>query len=399
MQIRLLSSRSSASQATGHPFHLLEDLSAALREHGHRVRVDLLGDTLRGQELTSLQEGATAGRKIAAGDTDAGCVLHALDTVAWAAALTARSLIDVNVVLRFSEPALGSGRRGSPIQGTADPGSGALGSGALGSGALGSGALGAGSHGPAGRGSGRVSTIGSATERRAYRACLRAADAIAATEDGDRMAAVRAGVPDNRALVVPDVVGLPPADSGPAPLQPGGTVLSLGGIGPGSGIDGVLGALRWLPDRELVVIGPGSGSDLDALRRRLERLELTDRVRWQGPVDRVAAIQLIDAAALVLLPDPAAGTRDAIVAMNRSRAVVTIDDSPAAGAVVDGVTGAVVPSGHPDLLGQTLRRLLSNPFRLAGMGLAGRERALARYARSRAVSATEQAYRVALGAA
>jgi D-inositol-3-phosphate glycosyltransferase len=108
---------------------------------------------------------------------------------------------------------------------------------------------------------------------------------------------------------------------------------------------------------------------------------------------------LIEAAALILLPGPRSCTRDAIAAMNRSRAVVTIDGSPAADAVVDGVTGAVLPSGHPDLVGQTLRRLLSNPFRLAGMGLAGRERALARYARARAVSATEQAYRVALGAA
>jgi glycosyltransferase involved in cell wall biosynthesis len=372
MQIHLLSAQSSASQAGGHPFHLPEDLSTALREQGHRVEVDLLGDALHGQELTSLQEGATAGRKITVADADGGCVLHALDTVAWAAALTARSLIDVNVVLRFSEPA-----RTNSAPGT----------------------LGGGGRGPAGRGSGRVSTIGSATERRAYQACLRAADAIAATEDVNRMAAVRAGVPDKRALVVPDVVDLPAADSGVALLKPGRKLLAFGGIGPESGIDGLLRALRWLPNRELVVVGPGSGTDAEAFRLRLERLELADRVRWQGPVDRVAAIQLIEAAALILLPGPRSCTRDAIAAMNRSRAVVTIDGSPAADAVVDGVTGAVLPSGHPDLVGQTLRRLLSNPFRLAGMGLAGRERALARYARARAVSATEQAYRVALGAA
>jgi D-inositol-3-phosphate glycosyltransferase len=66
---------------------------------------------------------------------------------------------------------------------------------------------------------------------------------------------------------------------------------------------------------------------------------------------------------------------------------------------VDGVTGLVLPADQPETLGRTLHRLLINPFRLEAMGLAGRERALSRYARARAVQATEQAYRVALGAA
>ena len=357
MQIRLLSSQSSASQTgcavgaraeTGHPHHLPDDLSAALREHGHQVEIHLLGDTLHGQELTSLREGATAGRMIAAGLKQAGVspggVLHALDPVAWAAALTARSLTDVSVVLRFGEP-----------------------------------------------------NLGSTTERRAYQACLRAADAIAVADDGDRLAAVRAGVPDERALIVPDVVGLPTSPSDPAPLHPGRTVLSLSGIGPDSGIETLLSALRWVPGRELTVAGSGNETDATAFRAELERLDLVDRVRWLGWVDRAYAIRVIDAAALVVLPSPTTGVASAIEAMARSRAVATVSGGPAAEVVVNGVTGSVRPVGHPDQLGEALRTLLNNPFQLEAMGLAGRERALTRYARSRAVSATEQVYRIALG--
>ncbi|HST80800.1 MAG TPA: glycosyltransferase family 4 protein [Kineosporiaceae bacterium] len=355
MQIHLLSSQSTASQAgfgigaaprVGHPHHLPHDLSAALRENGHQVQVDLLGDALQGQELTSLRQGAAAGRKIGSRLTGSSCVLHALDPVAWAAALTARSLADSSVVLRFS-----------------------------------------------------ATVTKSTTERRAYRACLRAADAIAVAEDGDRRAAVRAGVSDERAVIVPDVVGLPDEQPDRALLRPGRTLLSLSGIGPDSGIATLLPALRWTPGRYLVVAGPGSKTDVLALRAELARLELTDRVRWLGWVDRTYAARLIDDAALVVLPSPNTGITAAIEAMIRSRAVATVTGGAAADVVVDGVTGSVLPADHPDLLGRTLRRLLNNPFRLEAMGLAGRERALTRYARSRALSATEQAYRIALGAA
>lgn len=359
MQIHLLSSQSTASQtgfgteaaaetgiAVGHPHHLPEDLSAALRENGHRVEVNLLGDALHGRELTSLREGATAGRKIGARLSENECVLHALDPVAWAAALTARSLTEASVVLRFGEPASES-----------------------------------------------------ATERRAYRACLRSADAIAVAEDGDRLAAVRAGVSDGKALIVPDVVGMPTEPADPAMLRPGRSVLSLSGIGAGSGIENLLSALRWAPGQELVVAGAGSRADAAALRAGLERLDLIERVRWLGWVDRAHAVRLIDAAALVVLPSPITGVTAAIEAMVRSRAVVAMDSGAAAEVVVDGVTGSVIPADRPDMLGRSLRRLLNNPFQLEAMGLAGRERALTRYARSRAVSATEQVYRIALGAA
>jgi hypothetical protein len=187
MQIRLLSSHSSACLVGDHahprhPAHLPDDLSAALRRRGHQVEVELLGDAVGGRELHTLREAATVGRKLAdrlaatrtTKDPGTGCVLHALDTVAWAAALTARSRADVAVVLRYA---------GRNERSDEEP----------------------------------TRTI----ERRAYRACLRSADAIAATADVDRQAAVRAGVPGERTVVVPDLVGMLAETSRPAQLCPG----------------------------------------------------------------------------------------------------------------------------------------------------------------------------------
>jgi glycosyltransferase involved in cell wall biosynthesis len=344
MQVHLLSSQSSASRSeTGHPHHLPDDLSTALREHGHRVEITLLGDALGGNDLTSLRQGASAGRKIAPGFSGPGRVLHALDPVAWAAALTARSLADVCVVLRFNDPTL-------------------------------------------------------VPENRAYQACLRAADAIAAAGDEDRRTAVRAGVSNQRALIVPDVVGLPAEPSASSMLHPGQSILTLSGIGPRSGIETLLTALRWAPDRELVVAGPGSPAEAAYFRAQAERLDLSDRAHWRGWVGRAETIRLIDAAAVVVLPSPTIGVTCAIEAMARGRAVVTVSGGAASDVVVDGVTGSVLPAGHPELLGRTLGSMLTNRFQLEAMGLAGRERALTRYAQDRAVQATEQAYRVALGA-
>jgi glycosyltransferase involved in cell wall biosynthesis len=378
MQIRLLSSHSSVLR-TGtrtpsrphHPSHLPNDLCAALREKGHRVQVNLLGDALDGRELTTLRQGAVAGRKLAAEltDADAGGVLHALDTVAWAAALTARSLANVAVVLRFTGSADGPGAA-SPARpvdrAPAEPG---------------------------------LDPPISLTERRARQACLRAADAVAAIADEGRTAAVRVGVRSDRAVVVPDLVGTSGSWPQPGIRAPGSELVSLSGIGPDSGVDTALAALRRLPGRHLAVAGPGDESHTETFRARLRGLGLEERVRWLGWLDRPATAALIDSSALLLCPSPTSGAVGAIEAMARSRAVVAVTGGRAAAIVVDGVTGHVLPADRPDLFGTRLRALLNNPFQLEAMGHAGRERAHTLFAPDRVVDATEHAYRIALGAA
>jgi glycosyltransferase involved in cell wall biosynthesis len=48
-------------------------------------------------------------------------------------------------------------------------------------------------------------------------------------------------------------------------------------------------------------------------------------------------------------------------------------------AVIDSVTGVLVPPARPGLLARELRRLLASPLRLEGYGIAAADRARARY--------------------
>jgi glycosyltransferase involved in cell wall biosynthesis len=354
MQIHLLSSQFPEPRNARHPRHLPDDLSLALRKKGHRVTVDRLSDELIGHEPTTLSEGAEAGRRLAERlrRDDSGCVLHALDPVAWAAALTARSRADVVVVLRVARHVAPDPAGAAPL---------------------------------------------TPTERRAQRACLRAADAIAATAAGELEAAVSAGVAGERALLVPDLVGLPAARPVPA-RSPGRALVSLSGIGLDSGLDFALDTLRRLPGRILLIAGPGDQARSEALQARLRALDLVGRVHWLGWLKRAETVQLVDSAALLLCPSPTAGAMGAVEAMTRCRVVATVAGGRAADIVVDGVTGAVLPTDDPNQVGATLRTLLNNPFQLEAMGLAGRERALTLFAPDRAVDAAEQAYRIALGA-
>jgi glycosyltransferase involved in cell wall biosynthesis len=65
--------------------------------------------------------------------------------------------------------------------------------------------------------------------------------------------------------------------------------------------------------------------------------------------------------------------------------------------VVDGATGTLVRPQRPDMLAHALRRLLSDPVRRAGYGLAGRERAAMRYRWDRIGAETEAVYASVLG--
>lgn len=47
--------------------------------------------------------------------------------------------------------------------------------------------------------------------------------------------------------------------------------------------------------------------------------------------------------------------------------------------VVDGSTGTTVPPRRPDLLAEALRKLISDPFRREGFGIAGVDRVRSRY--------------------
>jgi glycosyltransferase involved in cell wall biosynthesis len=68
-------------------------------------------------------------------------------------------------------------------------------------------------------------------------------------------------------------------------------------------------------------------------------------------------------------------------------------------AVVDGTTGILVPPGHPALLAQRIRQLLSHPMLLEAFSVAATDRARSRYSLDRIAHETIAVYDRALDSA
>ena len=109
------------------------------------------------------------------------------------------------------------------------------------------------------------------------------------------------------------------------------------------------------------------------LRSRIEELGLRDQVSLLGPRDDVAA--LMSAANLVVHPSHEEGFSNTILeAMAAGKAVVATAVGGIPEAVVEGVTGTLVPPRSPERLAEAMLSLLENPSRARAMGEAGRKR-------------------------
>jgi glycosyltransferase involved in cell wall biosynthesis len=81
-----------------------------------------------------------------------------------------------------------------------------------------------------------------------------------------------------------------------------------------------------------------------------------------------------------------------VEAMAAARPVVATDVGGVRDALVDGVTGRLVPTGDPAALEAALERVLGDPATAAAMGRAGRERAASLFAAEPVVAALLSLY-------
>jgi glycosyltransferase involved in cell wall biosynthesis len=169
------------------------------------------------------------------------------------------------------------------------------------------------------------------------------------------------------------------------------------------GIGNVVTALAELPGVELVVAGGPEPARLgeDAQARRLaalaRELGVADRVELRGRVERDGVAALMRSAdVLVSVPwyEPFG-----IVPVEAMACGVPVVASTVGGqidTVVDGGTGVHVPPRRLDRLARVLADLLADPARRRALGLAGAERARARYGWDKVAAATVRAYREVL---
>lgn len=203
---------------------------------------------------------------------------------------------------------------------------------------------------------------------------------------------VALGIPRARISVVPwgvDTGHYAPVPLGSRPPGAAFRVLSVGRLDPGQGFDRAVEALTGIPGAELLIAGGPDARllfadpEAERLRRAAVRHGVAERVRLLGHVPRALMPHLMSSAdLLVSLPRHASSALVPVEAMACGTPVVATAVGGQLDAVVDGVTGTLVPSGGDEAhdLAATVRSLLGDPARLARYGAAARDHALARFA-------------------
>jgi len=187
------------------------------------------------------------------------------------------------------------------------------------------------------------------------------------------------GLPSENLAVIPNAI---PIEDFAAAADPalhrelaGGTthpvVLSVARLNPQKGECYLLEAAAQVPEAMFVLVG--DGPQRSALESQASALGLTERVRFLGRRSDIPA--LLAACDLFVLPSLYEGLPLSILeAMAARRPVVATDIAGTREAVVDGVTGLLVPPRDPGALAQALRRLLGDPSLGAALTAAAYDR-------------------------
>jgi colanic acid/amylovoran biosynthesis glycosyltransferase len=221
--------------------------------------------------------------------------------------------------------------------------------------------------------------------RDGLRATLTRAAAVHCVSDAIRREAAQYGLEPRKAWVIRPAVD--PALFCPPPAavdRPGGALrlVTTGSLIWRKGYEYLLAALRILRDRgcaaRLAIIG--DGPERQRTLYSIHDLGLTEAVTLHGrlpPAQVVAQLQQADVFVLASLSEGISNA--ALEGMACGLAVVSSDCGGMREAVLDGVTGLLVPPRDPTALAGALARLAEAPAQRRRMGAAGRARVLAHF--------------------
>jgi glycosyltransferase involved in cell wall biosynthesis len=147
------------------------------------------------------------------------------------------------------------------------------------------------------------------------------------------------------------------------------------------------------PDCHFAALGGETVADgyLAHLQAEADALGIGDRMHFLGFRDDVP--EVMAAADVIVLPSWSEGLPLAVLeAMACGKPVVATPVGGVGRAVVEGVTGVLVPPGEPATLAGAISRLLVDPVAASRMGAEGRRRAESRYSLERFTRSVEQLY-------
>lgn len=223
------------------------------------------------------------------------------------------------------------------------------------------------------------------------RFCAPLARRIICVAEPVRQAGLRAGIAPHRLVTIPNAMPdiLPQGLARPADGLPVRIVM-VGRLEAQKAQDQLVGAVAGLPTVHLDLVGDGPREA--ELRALVAERGLTERVTFWGYRRDVARL-LAQAHIFALISHWEAFPRSTLEAMRAGLPVVVSDVGGAADAVVEGVTGYVIPPGRSDILEARLRTLAASPQHRAALGAAGRRRYERHYRLDRMVEQTLQLYR------
>ena len=233
------------------------------------------------------------------------------------------------------------------------------------------------------------------------RLLARNASWIASTCSDEVLELTRMGRTRNRVSVVPCGVDLD-MFSTEGPVAARGSahrIISVGRMVPRKGFQTMIEALSGIADAELVIVGgpPAEGLDDDAEVQRLRAVAadagVADRVTFTGAVardDMPALLRSADVVACTPWYEPFG-----IVPLEAMACGVPVVASAVGGmldTVVQEVTGRLVAPKRPREVGEAVSAVLRDSFLRRSLGLAGRDRACARYSWDRVAVDTLRIY-------
>jgi glycosyltransferase involved in cell wall biosynthesis len=180
------------------------------------------------------------------------------------------------------------------------------------------------------------------------------------------------GVPAEKIVVIYNAVepvdGVEPL---PVPLKTPIKAVTVGRLIPLKRVDGLLEALKELPDLGLVVVG--DGPERPRLERRARELGVSDRVYFAGQRSKKEALGLMAACDLFVLNSVHEGLPHVVLeAMALGLPVVATAAGGTPEVVRDGETGVLVPSRY-GTLGASLSALARDPALRRRLGRAARQ--------------------------
>jgi D-inositol-3-phosphate glycosyltransferase len=248
---------------------------------------------------------------------------------------------------------------------------------------------------------GAVGTGDGTPSRSGYeRALGRAVDRVVAQTQEEVRGLVRIGVPRAQLTLVPAGVDSERfSPEGPAAERDPHTprILSVGKLVERKGFGEVIQAMRYVPGAEVVVIGGPPADQLSAdpgassLRALAERLQVGDRFRMVGAVPFRDLPRWYRSADLFLAGE-GQEEQEVLEAMACGVPVVGAAVGGLGETVVDGLTGDLVPARDPRALGKALRRLVNDKVRRFAYATAALDRARQAYSWKRVAAQVGSVY-------